>query len=87
MDKLAPELVTPIVTYLAHEDCPVTGEVYSVGGGRVARIFVGVTPGHYQEDLTAEDVRDNFDKIRDEKDYEVPANLNEEMMLAFKSMG
>ena len=87
MDKLSPELVTPIVTYLVHEDCPVTGEVYSVGGGRVARIFVGVTPGHYQADLTPEAVRDNFDRIRDEKDYEVPANLNEEMMLAFKSMG
>jgi NAD(P)-dependent dehydrogenase (short-subunit alcohol dehydrogenase family) len=86
MDKLTPELVTPIVTYLAHEDCPVTGEVYSVGGGRVARIFVGVTPGYYQEGLTPEAVRDNFDKIRDEKDYEVPANLNEEMMLAFKVM-
>ena len=47
MDKLSPELVTPIVTYLAHEDCSVSGEVYSVGGGRVARIFVGVTPGHF----------------------------------------
>src|SRR5215203_4458275 len=34
-DRLAPELVTPVVTYLAHEDCPVSGEVYSVGGGRV----------------------------------------------------
>jgi NAD(P)-dependent dehydrogenase (short-subunit alcohol dehydrogenase family) len=86
MDKLTPELVTPIVTYLAHEDCPVTGEVYSVGGGRVARIFVGVTPGYFQADLTPEAVRDNFDTIRDEKDYEVPANLNEEMMLAFKVM-
>ena len=72
MDKLSPELVTPIVTYLAHEDCPVTGEVYSVGGGRVARIFVGVTPGHYQADLTPEAVRDNFDKIRAEDGYEVP---------------
>jgi len=87
MDKLSPELVTPTVTFLAHEDCPVSGEVYSVGGGRVARIFVGVTPGHYQEDLTPEAVRDNFDKIRDESGYEVPGNLNEEMMLAFKAMG
>jgi NAD(P)-dependent dehydrogenase (short-subunit alcohol dehydrogenase family) len=87
MDKLSPELVTPIVTYLAHEDCPVTGEVYSVGGGRVARIFVGVTPGHFDADLTPEGVRDNFDKIRAEAGYEVPTNLNEEMMLAFKSMG
>ena len=85
-DKLAPELVTPIVTYLAHEDCPVSGEVYSVGGGRVARVFVGVTPGHFDPDLTPEGVRDNFDKIRREDGYEVPGNLNEEMMLAFKAM-
>ena len=45
-DKLGPEFVTPVVTYLAHEDCEVTGEVYSVGGGRVARVFIGVTPGY-----------------------------------------
>jgi len=85
-DKLAPELVTPVVTYLAHEDCPVSGEVYSVGGGRVARVFVGVTPGHFDPELTPEGVRDNFDKIRREDGYEVPGNLNEEMMLAFKAM-
>ena len=86
MDKLTPELVTPVVTYLAHEDCAVSGEVYSVGGGRVARIFIGVTPGHYDADLSAESVRDNFDAIRAEEGYEVPANLNEEMMLAMKAM-
>jgi NAD(P)-dependent dehydrogenase (short-subunit alcohol dehydrogenase family) len=85
-DKLAPELVTPVVTYLAHEDCPVSGEVYSVGGGRVARIFIGVTPGHFDAELTAESVRDSFDTIRDESGYEVPGNLNEEMMLAFKAL-
>ncbi|MGH9276441.1 MAG: SDR family oxidoreductase [Acidimicrobiales bacterium] len=86
MDKLAPELVTPVVTYLAHEDCPVSGEVYSVGGGRVARIFVGVTPGHFDAELSPEAVRDNFETLRKEDGYEVPGNLNEEMMLAFKSM-
>ena len=85
-EKLAPELVTPVVTYLAHEDCPVSGEVYSVGGGRVARVFVGVTPGIFDADLTAESVRDGFDEIRKEDGYEVPANLNEEMMLAFKAL-
>jgi NAD(P)-dependent dehydrogenase (short-subunit alcohol dehydrogenase family) len=85
-DRLAPELVTPIVTYLAHEDCPVSGEVYSVGGGRVARVFVGVTPGHFDPDLTPEGVRDNLEKIHQEEGYEVPGNLNEEMMLAFKAM-
>src|SRR6516165_7988957 len=53
-DKLGPEFVTPVVTYLAHESCPVSGEVYSVGGGRVARVFVGVTPGFVDHELTPE---------------------------------
>jgi NAD(P)-dependent dehydrogenase (short-subunit alcohol dehydrogenase family) len=86
-DKLMPEVVTPVVAYLAHEDCPVTGEVYSCGGGRVARIFIGVTRGITDPDLTVETVRDRFDEIRDEDGYEVPANLNEELMLALKSIG
>jgi len=85
-DKLAPEFVTPIVTYLAHESCPVTGEVYSVGGGRVARVFIGVTPGYTDPQLTPESVRDHFDQIRDETDYAIPANLNEEMGLALKAL-
>jgi NAD(P)-dependent dehydrogenase (short-subunit alcohol dehydrogenase family) len=85
-DKLAPELVTPVVTYLAHESCEVSGEVYSVGGGRVARVFIGVTPGFVKHDLTAEDVAENWSQIRDESGYEVPKNLNEEMMLALKSL-
>jgi hypothetical protein len=34
-----------------------------------------------------ETVRDRWDEIRDEEGYEVPANLNEELMLAFKALG
>ncbi len=86
-DKLGPEFVTPVVTYLAHEDCAVSGEVYSVGGGRVARVFVGVTAGVVDKELTAESVRDSFDQIRAEDGYEVPANLNEELGLALKALG
>jgi NAD(P)-dependent dehydrogenase (short-subunit alcohol dehydrogenase family) len=86
-DKLQPEFVTPVVTYLAHEDCPVTGEVYSVGGGRVARIFTAVTPGIVDPELSAESVRDRFEDIRKEDGYVVPASLNEEMMLALKDLG
>ena len=85
-DKLGPEFVTPVVTYLVHESCPVSGEVYSVGGGRVARVFIGVTPGYTDPELTAESVRDHFDQIRDESGYAVPANLNEEMGLTLKAL-
>jgi NAD(P)-dependent dehydrogenase (short-subunit alcohol dehydrogenase family) len=87
MDNLTPETVTPIVAYLAHEDCPVSGEIYTVGGGHVARVFIGVCPGFTKKDgLTVEDIRDNFDQIRNEEGYGVPANLNEEMMLTMKAL-
>ena len=44
-DLLAPECVTPLVTYLVSEQCDLTHEIFSVGGGRYARMFVAVTPG------------------------------------------
>lgn len=85
-DNLLPEAVTPVVTYLAHESCEVSGEVYSVGGGRVARVFIGVTPGWVKKGHTPEDVAENFAQIRDPEGYEIPANLNEELMIALKSI-
>ena len=78
-EKLQPEEITPTVAYLAHEECPVTGEVYSVAGGVVARFFIGLTPGWYANGHSVEDVRDNFAQIRDETDYIVPAGPNDEL--------
>jgi hypothetical protein len=49
-------------------------------------VFIGVTPGYTDSELTPELVRDHFDQIRDETDYAVPANLNEEMGLALKAL-
>ncbi|HZA77572.1 MAG TPA: SDR family oxidoreductase [Acidimicrobiales bacterium] len=85
-DKLLPESVTPLVVFLVHEDCPVTGDVYSLGGGRVARVFVGVTKGIVDPGLTAETVRDRFGEIRDEEGYEVPTSMNDELRLALKAL-
>ena len=78
-DKLEPTEVTPTVVYLAHEDCPVNGEVYSVAGGVVARYFIGLTQGWYSVGHTTEDVRDNFEQIRDEADYLVPEDPSGEL--------
>ncbi len=84
-DKLAPGLVSPLVAYLAHEDCPVNGQLFSVGGGRVAHVFIGETQGYFKEDLALEDVRDNWATITEREGYAVPANLPEEtaMFLPF----
>jgi hypothetical protein len=64
----------------------VTGELYTLGGGRVARVFLGVTKGIVDPKLTAEAVRDRFDQIRDEGGYEVPATMNDELRIALKSL-
>ena len=80
-DKLAPGLVSPLVAYLAHADCPVTGQLFSVGGGRVAHVFIGETQGYFKEDLGVEDVRDNWATITEREGYAVPANLPEETAL------
>jgi hypothetical protein len=54
----------------------------------VARIFTGVTPGFTDtESLTVEDIRDNFDQIRNLDGYAVPANLTEELQLTLKALG
>jgi NAD(P)-dependent dehydrogenase (short-subunit alcohol dehydrogenase family) len=77
-EKLDPALVSPIAAWLVHEDCPVTGEVYSAAGGRIARFFIGLTPGYYNPELTVEDVRDHFDEIRREDGYTVPNGIADE---------
>jgi NAD(P)-dependent dehydrogenase (short-subunit alcohol dehydrogenase family) len=77
--KLDPGLVAPVAAWLVHEDCPVTGEIYSAGGGRVARFFIGLTEGYANPALTLEDVRDHFDEIRDERGYSVPAGVADEI--------
>ncbi|MDR3654930.1 MAG: SDR family NAD(P)-dependent oxidoreductase [Mycobacterium sp.] len=81
--KLDPARVAPVVAYLAHLDCPVTGEIYSAGAGQVSRFFIGRTKGVYYPQLSVEDVRDHFDEIRDEADYTVPRGVADEMTELF----
>jgi NAD(P)-dependent dehydrogenase (short-subunit alcohol dehydrogenase family) len=84
-DKLDPGLVSPLVTYLSHEGCEPTGRVFSVGGGRVAEVFIAETQGFASSTLTPEDVRDQWGTITERDGYAVPANLAEEtgMFLPF----
>ncbi len=83
-EKLDPKLVSPIVAWLVHEDCPVTGEIYSAAGGRIARFFIGLTEGYFNPDLSVEDVRDHFDEIRAPEGYTIPANSGEEIASLLK---
>jgi NAD(P)-dependent dehydrogenase (short-subunit alcohol dehydrogenase family) len=58
------ELVAPVVGWLSHESCSVTGELYVALAGRVARAVIAESPGVYRPSWTVEDVADNLDEIR-----------------------
>lgn len=78
---LHPELVTPVVAYCASKDCSVNGEIFSAGGGRIARIFWGVTPGIKKADITPEDMRDHLEEIMDPEKYVIASSPADEMAL------
>jgi len=80
-EKLQPETVTPVVAYLASEECEVSGEIYSIAGGQVSRFFIGRTPGYFNPALTVEDVRDNLAQIRAEEGYTVPGSISDELRI------
>ncbi|MGO9929624.1 MAG: SDR family NAD(P)-dependent oxidoreductase [Mycobacterium sp.] len=86
LQKLDPALVAPVAAFLTHRDCPVSGEIYTVGAGHVARFFIGRTRGFYRPGLTIEDVREHLDEIRDEAGYTVPGGPGDEMSELFATI-
>jgi len=58
------DLVAPVVGWLAHESCSVTGEMFIALAGRVARAVVAETPGVCRPSWTVEDVGEYLDAIR-----------------------
>ena len=74
---MAPQHAAPMAAFLAHEDCPVTGEIYTAGAGRFARLFVASTEGYLHPDgaPSLEDVAASWAAINDEAGYFVPADL------------
>jgi NAD(P)-dependent dehydrogenase (short-subunit alcohol dehydrogenase family) len=80
--QVKPELVTPLVTFLASEACTFTHEMFSAAGGRFARVFIGLAPGWYggKDHLpTAEDVLDNLAQIENQDGYIVPTASSDEL--------
>ena len=86
--RVSPESVSPLVAYLAHEQCSVNGHVYSVAGGRIARIFVAETHGVVLTENTSEEIQANLQLI-DEMDvdrYHQPLSLDEETTIIAKAL-
>lgn len=61
---MSPDLVAPVVGWLAHESCSITGEMLVGIAGRVAKAYFAETRGVYRPSWTIEDVAANIDGIR-----------------------
>jgi NAD(P)-dependent dehydrogenase (short-subunit alcohol dehydrogenase family) len=62
---MGPELVAPVVGWLSHESCSVTGEILVALAGRVARAVVAETPGVYRPSWSIAEVGKHIAAIRD----------------------
>lgn len=58
------ELVAPVVGWLAHESCSVTGELFIALAGRVARAVIAESPGVSRPSWTIDEVGGHLDAIR-----------------------
>ncbi|MFC4588182.1 SDR family oxidoreductase [Sphaerisporangium corydalis] len=84
--RFTADRVSPLVAFLAHESCETSGEVFSVGAGRIARVFVAEGPGWRTDDLSIESIADNWDAILAEQPYVQPTTLGEQASASMKAM-
>jgi NAD(P)-dependent dehydrogenase (short-subunit alcohol dehydrogenase family) len=79
---LDPNLVTPLVAYLVSENCDVTHEVFDVGGGRYARIFIALGKGwtaRKGQIPSPEEIAANMGAIRSTEGFTVPESIAGEL--------
>jgi hypothetical protein len=70
-------LVAPGGVFLVHESCPVNGQIFAVGAGRMARIYLAETVGYVNAELTVEDVAANFDAVCDAAHHHEPQDMDD----------
>ncbi|MCF2525943.1 SDR family NAD(P)-dependent oxidoreductase [Yinghuangia soli] len=77
--------VAPFVVWLAGADVPVSGEVFSVGGGRAARVVLGVAGDAVAD--TPEAYGEQVERLMDLSDVAFPSDATREVLLAVSGLG
>ncbi len=83
-DQFDPRQVMPMVVYLCSEGNQFTHEVFSAGGGRYARFFIGMNEGWFAGAgvvPSVEELAEHLDVIRDLELFEIPTSSSEEISL------
>jgi NAD(P)-dependent dehydrogenase (short-subunit alcohol dehydrogenase family) len=86
--RVSPDSVSPLVAYLAHEECSVNGHVYSVAGGRIARILVAETEGVVLAENTPEAIVAQLGVIDEltADGFHEPLSLDDETTIIAKAL-
>ena len=79
-------LITPLVVFLASEQCDITHEIFSAGGGRFSRVGISTDVGYFNPEASAEDIFENIEKIRDLSNSIYPTSLADELPLFTEAM-
>lgn len=89
LENLEPHNVSPVVAYLASEDCDTTGRIFSVGGGYVARVAIVEGEGvAFDEAFDPDDVADRWDDVMHIGDYsEFTTGVMEQTGKIVKTLG
>jgi len=90
LTAMEPELVVPIVVYLASRDCTLTHHNYSACARRFARVFVGLADGWVASSgppPTAEDVAVNVDELSATEPFIVPESIFDEVFAVCDRLG
>ncbi|WP_238005516.1 SDR family NAD(P)-dependent oxidoreductase [Dactylosporangium sp. AC04546] len=72
-ERMSPDRVAPMVAYLCHESCTLTGEILFAAAGRYARNLIIETAGYENPDATVEDIATHLPDILDTTSWTVPA--------------
>jgi NAD(P)-dependent dehydrogenase (short-subunit alcohol dehydrogenase family) len=88
--SIRPELVTPIVVYLASRACDFSHRNYSAFGGRFARVFIGLSEGWLPErgtDPTADDIADHLSEVSATEPFTIPGSIYDEVFAVSERLG
>ena len=83
LKAIQPELVVPIVVFLASRSCEVSHHNYSACAGRFARVFVGLGEGWFPEPgsrPTADDVAAHLGEVSATEPFTVPMSIFDEVI-------
>jgi NAD(P)-dependent dehydrogenase (short-subunit alcohol dehydrogenase family) len=87
---IQPELVVPMVVYLASRACEFSHQNYSACGGRFARVFIGLGNGWMAKpnsSPTADDVAAHLAEVTATEPFTVPGSIYDEVFEVGERLG